>query len=179
MNQTLVLTVISADRPGVVQQIAKTIHDNQGSWLQSRMSHLAGKFAGILQVAVPEEHCQSLVAALKELSGQGLQIVAETASAMVSGQPEALSFSVIGPDRRGIVYEVSQAFASRSISVDELETNTSSMPWSGDPMFEATGVIHLPEQVNMDELLDQLDAIADELAVDIRLDDLPESQAAQ
>ncbi|MDO3385434.1 ACT domain-containing protein [Gilvimarinus sp. SDUM040013] len=178
MNQNLVLTVISADRPGVVQQLAKTIHDNHGNWLESRMSHLAGKFAGILQVAVPEEHCESLLAALGGLACDGLQVVAEKAEGVGEAQPVALSFSVVGPDRTGIVYEVSQAFASRSISVDELETDTSSMPWSGEPMFEATGIIHLPNGVNMDELYDQLDAIADELAVDIRLEELPESQTA-
>ncbi|MBU2886800.1 cellulose-binding protein [Gilvimarinus agarilyticus] len=179
MNQILVLTVISADRPGVVQQLAKTIHDNQGNWLESRMSHLAGQFAGILQVAVPEEHCESLLTALTALSGQGLRVVAEKASSPGEDKPKALAFSVVGPDRSGIVYEVSQAFASRGISVDELETDTSSMPWSGEPMFEATGVIHLPKGVNMDELYDQLDAIADELAVDIRLEDLPESESAE
>lgn len=175
MNQHLVLTVISDDRPGVVQLLAKTIHQGQGNWLESRMSHLAGKFAGILQVAVAEEHCDSLLSALRALNNKGLQIVAERAQQNPQDESQALGFSVVGPDRTGIVFEVSQAFAGRGISVDELETDTSSMPWSGEPMFEATGVIHIPAGVNLDELYDQLDAIADELAVDIRIDPLPEA----
>ena len=47
------------------------------------------------------------------------------------------------------------------------------MPWSGEPLFEATGIIEVPESVDMDALHDQLDLIADELAVDIRLEAPP------
>ena len=55
--------------------------------------------------------------------------------------------------------------------MSELETACSSMPWSGEPMFEATGVIQVPKTVDMDALWDQLDTIADELAVDVRLEE--------
>jgi glycine cleavage system regulatory protein len=44
------------------------------------------------------------------------------------------------------------------------------MPWSGEPLFEATGLIEVPKSVDMNELYDYLDKIADELAVDIRLE---------
>lgn len=171
MNQHLVLTVISPDRPGIVQLLAKTISAHQGNWQESRMAHLAGKFAGILQLAVPEEHAADLRRALGELSGQGLQIVVEDAEPNASAESKTYAFSVVGPDRTGIVSEIAQAFAERSISVDELETDCSSMPWSGEPMFEATGYIHVPDSVDMNSLLDQLDTIADQLAVDIRLEE--------
>ncbi|UTF61385.1 glycine cleavage system protein R [Gilvimarinus sp. DA14] len=178
MNQYLVLTVISDDRPGVVQKLAKVISDHHGNWLESRMSHLAGKFAGILQVGVAEEHRQALQQALKALSKDGLQVVAEPANPGAAGQYQEFHFSVVGADRTGIVAEISQAFAERNISVDELETDTSSMPWSGEPMFEATGIIHVPAGVNLNDLYDNLDLIADELAIDVRLETPPESQTA-
>jgi glycine cleavage system regulatory protein len=170
VNQHLVLTVISADRPGVVQLLAKTIHAHQGSWLESRMAHLAGKFAGILQVAVPDENHSALLASLKALSNDGLHIVAELADKETDSSDHHFAFSVVGPDRTGIVVEIAEAFAERGISVEELETDCSSMPWSGDPMFEATGFIRVPADVDMDDLYDQLDVIADELAVDVRIE---------
>lgn len=171
MNRHLVLTVISPDRPGIVQQLAKTISHHGGNWQESRMAHLAGKFAGILQLAVPEEHAAGLRQALRDLAGAGLQIVVEDAEAPPAQTHRTWSFSVVGPDRTGIVAEIAQAFAERGISVDELETDCSSMPWSGEPLFEATGNIQVPEGVDMNQLLDQLDTIADQLAVDIRLEE--------
>ncbi len=174
MNTYLVLTVISDDKPGVVELIARTISKHQGNWLESRMTHLAGKFAGILQVAVAAEHQQALRQALEQLTSQGLKVVVENATLTDKAPCQAFHFSVIGNDRPGIVHEIAQAFAGRNINMDEIETSYSSMPWSGEPMFEATGIIEVPETVDMDDLWDQLDMIAEELAVDIRVETAPE-----
>lgn len=170
MQIQLVLTIISDDKPGVVELLADTIRNHQGNWLESRMANLAGKFAGILQLAVDLEYESALREALEGLNDSGIKVVVESANTAIEAQGKAFQFSVVGNDRPGIVYEIAQAFASRHINMSELETSCSSMPWSGEPMFEATGQIQVPNAVNMDELYDQLDTIADELAVDIRLE---------
>ncbi|RYY01657.1 MAG: cellulose-binding protein [Gammaproteobacteria bacterium] len=170
MQINLVLTIISDDKPGVVEVLAQTITQHQGNWLESRMAHLAGKFAGILQVGVDSESEAALREALASLASQGLKIVVESAAESIKPAGKEFQFSVVGNDRPGIVFEIAQAFASRHINMSELETACSSMPWSGEPMFEATGLIQVPRSVDMDDLYDQLDTIADELAVDVRLE---------
>lgn len=170
MQTQLVLTIISDDKPGVVELLAQTIAQHQGNWLESRMAHLAGKFAGILQVAVASEEQAALREALTSLANQGLKIIVESALDNPKPIGKVFQFSVVGNDRPGIVREIAQAFAGRNINMGELETSCSSMPWSGDPMFEATGIIEVPNAVDIDELYDQLDTIAEELAVDIRLE---------
>ena len=170
MNTQLVLTVLCDDRPGVVEQLAQAISDHHGNWLESRMAQLAGKFAGILQVAVADIHQSELRAALNALSDKGFKIVIEDAVNATKPDCREFSFSVVGNDRPGIVREIAQAFAVRHINMGELETACSSMPWSGEPLFEATGIIEVPKSVDMNELYDYLDKIADELAVDIRLE---------
>ncbi len=170
MNTQLVLTVLCDDRPGVVEQLAQAISDHHGNWLESRMAQLAGKFAGILQVAVADVHQGELRAALNALSDKGFKIVIEDAVNAAKPDCREFSFSVVGNDRPGIVREIAQAFAVRHINMGELETACSSMPWSGEPLFEATGIIEVPKSVDMNELYDYLDKIADELAVDIRLE---------
>ncbi len=47
MATYLVLTIIGEDRPGIVELLAKIISDHSGNWLESSMSQLAGKFAGV------------------------------------------------------------------------------------------------------------------------------------
>ena len=51
---TLVLTVVGDDRPGLVDALSGVIAAHDGNWEQSRMAHLAQKFAGILLVQVPD-----------------------------------------------------------------------------------------------------------------------------
>lgn len=176
MNTQLILTVICDDKPGVVEQLAQVITQHNGNWLESRMAQLAGKFAGILQIAVNETDKTTLRNALTKLADKGFKIVIEDALTVAKQEYREFSFSVVGSDRPGIVREIAQAFASRHINMCELETACSSMPWSGEPMFEATGIIEVPKDVNLNELYDQLDKIGDELAVDIRLESSTETR---
>lgn len=174
MTNFLVLTVISDDKPGVIETLAKTIGEHGGNWLECRMSHLAGKFAGILRVSVESEKLEELSQSLQGLHQHGLKVIVEVASSNNgSGESsqKALNFNLVGNDRPGIVHEVAQALASRNINVDELNTDYSSMPWSGEPMFTASGLLQIPAQTDMDDFQDQLDTISDELAVDITLEE--------
>lgn len=171
MNRSLVLSILSDDQPGVVETLARTIAAHQGNWLESSMSHLAGKFAGILQISVPADHLPALRQALSELQSQrGIEVIAaETLDASGDQPLQMLHFALMGNDRPGIVRELAQAFTSHHINLQELETHCTSMPWSGDPMFTAEGVISLPETVDLERLMDELNDIADELGVDIEL----------
>jgi glycine cleavage system regulatory protein len=54
MPVEMVLTIISKDRPGLVQTLAQVIADHSGNWIDSSMARLGGEFAGILRVDVPE-----------------------------------------------------------------------------------------------------------------------------
>ena len=58
----------SEDRPGLVRLLAEAVSQNGGNWLESSMSQLAGKFAGILRVSVSKDHVDALVAALNKMA---------------------------------------------------------------------------------------------------------------
>ena len=64
MLSTLIMTIIGADRPGLVQLVADRVVANEGNWLESRMCRLGGQFAGIARVSVPEHKAQTLAKAL-------------------------------------------------------------------------------------------------------------------
>ena len=68
MARVLVLTVIGEDRPGLVEALAQLISEHEGSWHESRMAKLAGHFAGVVQVHLPERHADGLIAALPGLA---------------------------------------------------------------------------------------------------------------
>jgi len=70
---TFVLTVIGDDRPGLVSALSVPISAHGASWERSQMSRLAGKFAGIVLVAVADERLDALTADLTALEAQGLQ----------------------------------------------------------------------------------------------------------
>ena len=74
---SLVMTLIGADRPGLVRSVAATVTEHGANWLESRMARLAGQFAGILRVDVPENRADGLVQALQQLDRQGLKVIVQ------------------------------------------------------------------------------------------------------
>ena len=94
----LVLTVIGDDRPGLVGELAAAIATHQGNWLESSMSHLAGKFAGIVRVAVPAAQAAALQAALGRLAT--LKVVAEASEPKSAATGRRLSLIHISEPTR-------------------------------------------------------------------------------
>jgi len=172
VSTSLVLTVIGPDRPGLVEALSEAVADHQGSWLESRMARLAGQFAGILRVGVPEEQVDALTAALQSLEPEGLQVgVTRTQSEPPDADVREIRLEIIGSDRPGIVHEISEALADRGINVDELRTEIMSAPMSGELLFLANADLLVPLDLNLELLRKDLEALAHELMVDVDLDE--------
>jgi glycine cleavage system regulatory protein len=168
----LVFTFVGTDQPGLVEKLSQTVAEHGGNWLESRMSELAGQFAGIVKVDVAQEQAAALRAALLALSAQQLSVlVAGEQAQEATGNWRQLRLSIVGNDRPGIVREVSHALAERHISVREMDTSITSAPMSGDPLFEAVAHIQVPHALDLAELNSQLDRIADALTLTIDLED--------
>lgn len=172
MDKHFILSVLSDDRPGVIRQIAELVAKQQGNWLESRLTQLAGKFAGVIRISLAEEKLGDLQTALQGLGGRGIRVVVEE---LQTGAPaergRTATFSAVGPDRPGIVLEITQALTQYNINIADLNTNCSSMPYSGEPLFEAEGLLHVPASTDLEQLAGQLDAIADALGIDISLEE--------
>lgn len=167
MPTQLVLTLIGPDRPGLVDVVAATVADHGGNWLESRMCHLGGEFAGILRVEVSNEKEAELSAALARLDG--LQVTVRP-DANASG-PARISarIEVMGQDRPGIVRQISRALATHRANVEELHTERISAPMSGEMMFQATIDVLLPADADGEPLKVELERIAADLMVEIKL----------
>ena len=167
----LVLTVIGDDRPGLVEQLAAAISAHHANWLESSMSQLSGKFAGIVCISVAPAQLDPLKAALSALPG--LRITAEAgATANPSAAPQRrLKLSLVGHDRIGIVREVSQVLARHAINVEELATHTASAPMSAEVLFHASAELTAAENLDARALTSELEQISNDLMVDITLDE--------
>jgi len=170
LSVSLVLTLIGEDRPGLVGLLSEAVSDHDGNWLESRMSRMAGRFAGILRANVPEANADALIAALSSLESQGLRVVVERSTySDAESEFRRIPLELVGSDRPGIIREISQALASRNINVDELLTECSSAPMSGEILFTAKVSLRIPQEASIDELSDALEEIADDLLVELTL----------
>jgi len=174
MLDSLVVTVVGPDRPGLVSLISECGKTHGASWEESRMASLAGQFAGIVHFVVPAERAAELTAALQHLQSRDLRVVVATGTAAqfpAADSGRALKLDLVGQDRPGIVRDISRALADLGVSIHELETELSSAAMSGEHLFNAKAVLYVPPQVRTAELRRVLEALANELMVDIALDE--------
>jgi glycine cleavage system regulatory protein len=166
---TFILTMIGDDRPGLVSALSGPINAHGASWERSQLSRLAGKFAGIVLVAVADERFDALAADLTALESSGLQVTLERTDEPVERELQRLHLDLLGADHPGIVAEVSASLAARGVSIEELTTDVRDAPMAGGTLFEAHAVLAAPPATSLESLGAMLEGLADELMVEIRL----------
>jgi glycine cleavage system regulatory protein len=169
MSTYLVLTVIGDDKPGLVEMLADTIARHSGNWLESNMSHLAGKFAGILRVSVADAHADALIQDLQKLSSALKLVVEKVRLSEAPARQRSLRLTLVGNDRPGIIKEISRALALQHVNVEELATQCTTAPMSGESLFNAQAELKVPADLDVHALQRQLEQLADDLIVEISL----------
>ena len=180
MNKTLDLTFIATDRPGLVERLSEAVAAAGGNWLESRMAHLAEKFAGIATVEIPEKKIPALRKALTALEAEGFHIAVEEAgkapapgkappAAPQPAEGALYHLDLVGPDQPGILRDITHCLAERGVSVEEMETDIRGAPMAGGVLFTARARVRIPATLGEDELRQALEALAGALMVDISL----------
>ena len=170
MNTNLVLTVIADDKPGLVDKLSSAIAENGGNWLESSMSQLAGKFAGILHVSVSKQNVADLTAALEALSGDLKLVIEQVDSEIAAEELQTVTLSLVGNDRPGIVREISHALAVLSVNVEQLSTECAPAPMSSDVLFRTRAILRVPQGMELEDLQQELESLADDLIVELNPD---------
>ncbi|CAM3741978.1 glycine cleavage system protein R [Rheinheimera salexigens] len=161
----LVLTLIGQDKPGLVDHLATVVNENNGNWTASNLSHLAGYFAGILQLEVSEQDLPKLTQALEQITDLDIKI--QHGIAHTLNEQQHLRFVITGNDRPGIVRELSSVIKHKGTNIIHFESSKQSAPNWGVPLFTAVATVELPAGVSRNEVVKALEAIATDIVVDV------------
>ncbi len=165
----LVVTLVAPDKPGQVERISKCIAEHGGNWLESRMSRMAGQFAGILKVGVEAEKYDDLIKALNGLSAHGIRMLLAESVVETSDTTRLISMELVGNDRPGIVRDITRLLAGQGVNVEHLITDVSPAPMSSELLFQAKAVLGVPQDLSLDDLQTALETLADDLMVELVL----------
>ncbi len=168
----LVLTVVGDDRAGLVAALADVVSAHGGNWEHSQLAELAGTFAGIVVVSVPDERADDLTVALGRLDGLLKVTVHPGALQTEAAKPRELTVNVLGNDHPGIVRDISAVLSRHGLSIDLLTSESREAPMSGGRLFEAHVVARVPAGADPGAIKADLERLAAEILVDITLEDL-------
>ena len=167
---SFVLSIIGADRTGLVEALSEVVAAHDGSWERSQMTELAGVFAGVALVHVPSERVDDFRGALEPLEEDGLfELTLRPArrDAEPPADASTVRVEVVGADRPGIVRELSALLASLGVGIVDLATRTEEAAMAGELLFRADAEVRLPEGVDRWDLTTALEGLADDLMVDV------------
>ena len=162
---------IGDDKPGLVAAAAEAVAAHGGTWLESRLARLSGKFAGIVLIGAPEAKVEAVIDALRALESAGLKVTIERgAGGEAPAKRERLDLEIVGNDRPGIVRDLTQTLKTLGANIEEFSSGLESAPFTGQDMFRAKATVTLPEGLAPAEVRRMLERLAGEIMVDLTLD---------
>ncbi|BCO17928.1 glycine cleavage system protein R [Alteromonas sp. McT4-15] len=163
--QSLVISIMGKDKPGLVDSLAKCVYKHQGNWQGSSFAHMAGMFTGFVEVHVSEDEKQNLIDALDSIKDLSVQSVAVATSGETNSTK--LTVDVMGNDKTGIVQELTSVLNQFNLNIVTFSSHCESAPNWGSLIFKAKAEIAVPADFDDDALQDALEALANDLVVDI------------
>lgn len=172
MNQSVILTVVGSDRPGLTRAIADAVYAAGGNWLESHLARLGGKYVGSVLVELPADRLGELETAARAIDTVGLNVAIVPASGdgdhgtggNQGGQP--LAIEIVGQDRPGIVREVTTVLAGLDVNIEDFTSAIEGSAWSGAPLFRGKARLLLPAGTSTDQVREALERISGEIMVD-------------
>jgi len=168
MNQSLVITAIGADRPGIVNELSEVLLNANLNVKDSRMSVLGGEFVVMLLVTGSTNSINSIQQqkdALAEKLNLNL-LIKSTSSHSSNDDHLSYEITVEGMDNPGIVHKLARYLSQHSINIVNMQTQSSHAPHTGTPMFTVNMLVDIPNQHNLAQLKNDFSALCDELNMD-------------
>jgi len=165
--KSILISVLGDDYPGLLDSLSEIIVSNDGDWIESNMSTVEAKFAGILRVNVPPKNAKKLIKDLTS-SKLGLQIACEETAPVKFSDFKSYNIELIGQNHVGIINKLSHVLTYElKANVERIKTEIIDASMSGEQLFKAQITLHLPKSVDERLIKDKLELIADEMMVEI------------
>lgn len=177
MSRHVILTLTGADRIGIVEELTRILLERDGNVETSRMARLGGEFAVLMLVSLPEARQEDLRQGLEGLASLGYKLTitpTERPYAEVPPGWQAFRIEVEGADDEGIVHRVARHLSTQGISIESMETETTSAPFGGVPLFNMSANVVVPPELAETSWSDGLFAIGNEMNLDVRVAPEPE-----
>jgi len=169
----IILTAVGPDRPGIVADLSRHVHQAGASLSDSRMVNLRGHFALLALV----EGSSQVLSKLRDMLGTGSPTLGLRLEIMDADAPQKSAaggvpyrLKTYSEDQPGIVARVTEVLLRHGVNVEDLETRVESAPFAGTPLFLMEATVLMPKGVSVRKVRDELALLGDSIGIDVDLD---------
>ena len=163
----IIFTLVGSDKPGLISDLAKTVYDMAGNWLGSNFSHMAGHFAGFVQIDLPLEKHPELIERFTQHPDLKIHLLPGMTDHPVEQQ--RVQIDIMGNDKTGIVQELTHILSQFNLNIVKFDSCLESAPNWGGELFKAKATITVATGFDLETLRDKLESVANDLMVDIEI----------
>lgn len=163
----MIFTLVGQDKPGLISNLANTVYEMGGNWLGSNLSHMAGHFAGFVQVDLPLDKHDELIQTFSQHPDLKIHLLAGNSEHL--NHDCTAEVQIMGNDKAGIVQELTQILNQFNLNILKFDSNLESAPNWGSELFKAKALISVDKDFDLDDLRTALEAVANDLMVDIEI----------
>lgn len=170
MNQSLVITAIGADRPGIVNELTEVLLNASLNVEDSRMSVLGGEFVVMLLVTGEESAIDAIKRDQQSISSSldlSLLIKATTRSNPNENHSQ-YTIDVAGMDNPGIVHKLARHLSQHHINIINMQTQSSHAAHTGTPMFSVNMLVDIPDAQDVEQIETDFITLCDDLSMDVK-----------
>lgn len=161
----MIFTLVGKDKRGLIESLAQTVFDLGGNWLGSNFSHMAGHFAGFVEIRLPEDRHNELIQRFAQHPDLSIKLLTGNDDSIVTDKTAQID--IMGNDRPGIVQELTAILSRFNLNILTFDSSCVSAPNWGGQLFKAKALIAVDEVFELDELRYALEDLTDDLVVDI------------
>ncbi|MCP4902286.1 MAG: hypothetical protein GY906_35415 [bacterium] len=173
MRQHLVMTVTGRDRTGLVEEVTGLLSEYGGNVEAGRMAKLGGEFVMLLLVTIPAKNLAALQNAVVAFGNENqddqieVQVRTTEATTGKEGLGTVCGLTVMGADHAGIIRDIANDLAGRSVNIVTMDTDVSAAPMSGTTLFTMSAVLTLPSGLDIVEFRESMDQLGADVGVEI------------
>lgn len=168
MLNHIAITVLGANRAGLIEGLMKAIRDCGCSIGDSRMTVLGDRFSMMLMLSGTWDAIAKIESMLPRLEHQlQIKVIGQRSEARKrQGNMMPYAIEVVAVDQAGIVHDITQFFAQRDIAVEDMYSGTYAAAHTGTPMFSLHMTISVPTNLSIAGLRGEFMDFCDHLNLD-------------
>jgi len=170
----LVISALGNDRPGIIDDLSKSVFELGLNITDSRMTVLGGEFAILLLVDGQWNQLAKLEHSVPELEQRlGLTIITRrTEPKAPSANLLPYAVEVVSLDHPGIVHNLARFFSERGINIEDMSTSSYAAAHTGTPMFAVQMHVGIPSDIHIAALREEFMGFCDGMNLDAILEPL-------
>ena len=163
MNVTFMMSFAGPDRANLLVNLAKFTHDNDGVWLNTKVSYFEGHVAANIKVSLPEEKAPIVKANL--MAYKDLAVKIDDISTEYAAPSKSITLTIKATDRPGLVSEITHLIQESAAEILHIESRRLQVQPIGGTVFLSELVLKIPEEFDVDVLFSELKTIDESLLI--------------